>query len=282
MMETAATGLLYDGDRVTGLRANHGGEEIEIAADLVIATDGRRSTIRDAAGMQPIEIGAPMDVLWFRVSRKAGDPQAALGYAGAGAILVTIDRDTYWQCAYVIPKGSYEATQARGLDAFRAEIVALVPEFAKRIAELASWDDVKLLEVAVNRLTQWHRPGLLFIGDAAHAMSPIGGVGINLAVQDAVAAANILAPALLRTDPIPDELLASVQQRREPPTRKTQWLQVAIQRNVVANVLRMRTPPKRAPLIMRIINAVPLLQRIPARIVAIGFLPEHVAPVPAR
>jgi 2-polyprenyl-6-methoxyphenol hydroxylase-like FAD-dependent oxidoreductase len=277
MMETEATGLLRDGERVAGVQAQRGGETIEIPADLVVAADGRHSTLRDAAGLQPIDLGAPMDVLWFRLSRKGGDPQSVLGYVGAGTILVTLDRDTYWQCGYIIPKGGYEATKARGLEAFQAEIVSLVPEFAKRVIEIASWDDVRELEVTVNRLPTWYEPGLLFIGDAAHAMSPVGGVGINLAIQDAVAAANILTPALRGNDPIPDALLAAVQRRREPPTRKTQWLQVAIGRSVIANVLRSRKTPKRAPLILRIINAVPLLQRIPAQIVAIGFLPEHVS-----
>jgi 2-polyprenyl-6-methoxyphenol hydroxylase-like FAD-dependent oxidoreductase len=278
MMQTTATGLVYTGERVTGLRARSGDQDVVIAADLVIAADGRHSSVRDAAGMKPVELGAPMDVLWFRLSRKSSDPAAAFGYVGAGSMLVTIDRDTYWQCGFIIAKGGFEATKARGLDAFRGEIVALVPEFETRVDEIKSWDDVKMLEVAVNRLQQWYKPGLLFIGDAAHAMSPIGGVGINLAIQDAVAAANALVPVLRGDGAVPDAVLAAFQRRREPPTRMTQQLQLFIQNRAVAAVLSSKKAPKRAPLFMRIVNAVPALQRIPARIIGIGFLPEHIAP----
>jgi 2-polyprenyl-6-methoxyphenol hydroxylase-like FAD-dependent oxidoreductase len=277
MMKTEATGLIRENGRVTGLRAQRGDETIEVRADLVVAADGRHSTLRDLAGMKPEELGAPMDVLWFRLSRSVDDPSATLGYVGAGTIFVTIDRGSYWQCGYVIPKGQFDTIQARGLDAFRSELATLVPAFGSRTAEIKSWDDVKMLEVAVNRLDRWYQSGLLFIGDSAHAMSPVGGVGINLAIQDAVAAANRLVPAFRSGGAVADDALDDIQKRREPPTKETQALQLWIQKRIIASVLTAKKAPERAPLFMRIVNAVPMLQRIPARIVGIGFLPEHVA-----
>ena len=185
-----------------------------------------------------------------------------------------LDRNDYWQCAFVIPKGGIDAVHARGLEAFRADIVRLAPFLRDRVHELASWDDVKLLTVAVNRLNTWFRPGLLCIGDAAHAMSPVGGVGINLAIQDAVATANILVPRLREGGATVDDLRA-VQRRREPPTRKTQRLQVAIQNRVIGNVLSRTTTPK-PPLAVRLLGWFPLLRRLPARIIGMGFRPEHI------
>ncbi len=286
MMGTAATGLLRNGETVTGVTATTRdgtaggtpGGTIEIHADLVIATDGRDSTLRPLAGFQPIEFGAPMDVLWMRLSRRAGDPDDTLGRLDGGHMMVMINRDEYWQCAYVIPKGGYDQVHAAGLEAFRQEIVRLVPVFANRVAELASWDDIKLLTVAVNRLATWHKPGFLCIGDAAHAMSPIGGVGVNLAVQDAVATANILGPRF-RAGGVAEADLAAVQRRRELPTRLTQRMQVIVQNRVITSVLRGTGTPS-PPLALRLLGALPILQRIPARVIGMGFRPEHVRSKP--
>jgi 2-polyprenyl-6-methoxyphenol hydroxylase-like FAD-dependent oxidoreductase len=274
MMRTEANGLLRDGDRVTGVTAQGPDGPVEIRAELVVAADGRHSTLRDAAGLQVAELGAPMDVLWLRLSKSPQDPAQTLGRIDAGRIFVMLDRDDYWQCAYVIPKGGIDDVHARGLDAFRAEIARLAPYLHDRVHELASWDDVKLLTVAVNRLDTWYQPGLLFIGDAAHAMSPVGGVGINLAVQDAVAAANILVPRLRAGQATSDDLRA-VQRRREWPTRMTQGLQLAVQRRVISNVLRS-TATLHAPWPVKMLNRLPLLRRLPARIIGIGFRPEHI------
>src|SRR6478735_5368013 len=196
LMETEATDLISDGGRVVGLRAKIPDGELEIRADLVIGCDGRHSTVRERAGFTVEDIGAPIDVLWFRVSRKNGDTEETSGHIEAGQMMVMLNRGDYWQCAYVIPKGGIEAVQREGLPAFRERVLALSPFLSDRVGELKSFDDIKLLTVAIDRLRQWHRPGLLCIGDAAHAMSPVGGVGVNLAVQDAVAAANILAEPL--------------------------------------------------------------------------------------
>jgi 2-polyprenyl-6-methoxyphenol hydroxylase-like FAD-dependent oxidoreductase len=226
-----------------------------------------------------------MDVLWLRLSRRPEDKQQTLGRIQAGVVFVMLDRGDYWQCAYVIPKGGYEKMRAAGLEAFRASIVALNPAFADRVHEIASWDDVKLLTVTVDRLKSWSRPGLLCIGDAAHAMSPIGGVGINLAIQDAVAAANILWEPL-RPGPVPLEVLDRVQERREWPTRATQRLQLFIQNRVISNVLALKTTP-RPPLAVKLLQWFPVLRRIPARVLGMGFRPEHVqtpevAPAPRQ
>ena len=277
LMKTEALAPITEGERVTGVRARDAEGELTIRADVVVATDGRSSTMRSALGITPEVFGAPMDVLWMRISRNSTDTQSALGYIGSGAIFVTINRNTYWQCGYVIPKGTLDDIRARGLEELRRDIVIAAPFLSDRVHEIASWDDVKLLSVAVDRLEKWSRPGILFIGDAAHAMSPIGGVGINLAIQDAVATANILAPALDTGAPS-DAVLASVQTRREPPTKKTQEIQLFIQRNIVSRVLMMKAPPKRAPLLLRILSGIALLRRIPAYVVGIGFLPEHVSP----
>jgi 2-polyprenyl-6-methoxyphenol hydroxylase-like FAD-dependent oxidoreductase len=278
MMGAEATGLLRNGDTVTGVTATIAdgapGETIEIRAELVIAADGRASTLRPLVGFQPIEFGAPMDILWLRLSRRAGDPTDSLGRLDAGRMMVLINRNDYWQCAYVIPKGGIDRVRAAGLEAFRQDIVRLLPVFADRVAELKTWDDIKLLTVAVNRLETWHKPGFLCIGDAAHAMSPIGGVGVNLAVQDAVATANILAPRF-RAGGVTEADLAAVQRRREWPTRMTQRLQIIAQNRVISGVLRGTTTP-RPPLVLRWFGRLPFLQRIPARVIGMGFRPEHV------
>jgi 2-polyprenyl-6-methoxyphenol hydroxylase-like FAD-dependent oxidoreductase len=277
LLRTEGTGLLHDEDRVVGVAARSADGSLEIRASLVVATDGRHSTMRDAADLTVIDRGAPMDVLWLRLSRRDSDPGQTLGRVDAGRIFVTLDRGDYWQCAFVIAKGGYDAVRNGGLDAFRGEIVRLAPHFRDRVQEIASWDDVKLLTVAVNRLERWYQPGLLLIGDAAHAMSPIGGVGINLAIQDAVAAANILVPPLRRGAVTPDDLRA-VQRRRELPTRLTQRMQLAVQNRVISNVLRA-TQTLRPPWLMRMLGRYPFLQRLPARVVGLGFRPEHIRPV---
>lgn len=276
MMNTEATGVLREGGRIAGVRASGPDGPIEIRADVVVACDGRHSTLRIATGFTPRDLGAPMDVLWMRISRRPTDVNAALGFVGAGSFLVLIDRNDYWQCGFVIAKGSADKVYARGIDAFRAEIAATAPVIADRVNEITSFDDVKLLTVAVERLERWYTPGLLFIGDAAHAMSPIGGVGINLAIQDAVATANVLVRALRRSGPVDDAALAAVQRRRMFPTVMTQGLQVLLQRVAVTNVLRMHAAPKRAPLPLRIVTSIPGFRRIPAYLVGIGFRPEHV------
>jgi 2-polyprenyl-6-methoxyphenol hydroxylase-like FAD-dependent oxidoreductase len=270
MMRTEAVGLTKQG----GVIARTPDGDITIDAELVIAADGRHSAIRDAAGLTVTEIGAPMDVLWMRLSRRADDPNTALGRIATGKMIVAFDRGDYWQCAYVIPKGGIEATRAAGLPAFRSAIVSLMPHFAGRVEELRSWDDIKLLTVSVNRLAEWSRGGLLFIGDAAHAMSPIGGVGVNLAIQDAVATANILIPKLKHGSVTPDDLRA-VQRRREPPTVRTQRLQVFMQDRIIFPALSGTKAPT-PPFAMKLLQWFPVLRRLPARIMGMGFRPEHI------
>ena len=273
-MRVQATGLIEEGGHVVGVRAHTPDGDVEIRADLTVACDGRHSTLREAAGFAVDSIGAPMDILWFRLPRKAGDTTETFGHIEAGRMMIMLDRGDYWQCAYVIPKGGFDAVQARGLDAFRATIVGMSPFVEGRIGEIASWDDVKLLTVAVDRLPLWHKPGLLCIGDAAHAMSPVGGVGINLAIQDAVAAANILWQPL-RDKTVTEETLNAVQERREFPVRITQRLQVFIQNKVITSVLNSNARPQ-APFAAKLFNWFPVLRRIPARLIGMGIRPEHV------
>ncbi|MFY9689412.1 MAG: FAD-dependent oxidoreductase, partial [Candidatus Acidiferrales bacterium] len=274
-MECEATDILVDGDCVKGVRATTKQGELHVRADLVVAADGRHSTIRAKAGFEVMTLGAPIDVLWMRIPRTPSDPPQSLGRVDAGKFLVMINRADYWQCAYVIPKGGFDAIRAAGLAGFQSDIAQIAPFVSDRVAELKTWDDVKLLSVAVDRLRQWYRPGLLCIGDAAHAMSPIGGVGINLAIQDAVAAANLLAaPLRSRTVSIRD--LRKVQERRMFPTRATQRLQVFVQDRVVTPALKSKTKIANLPLPLKLLRRWPLLRRIPARIVGVGFRPEHV------
>ena len=273
LMNTEATDLLVENGLVTGVRAKSAQGQLAIHADLTIAADGRHSVIRQRAGLEIINLGAPMDVLWMRISRVESDPPITLGRVDAGKFLAMLNRRTYWQCAFVIPKGSYEELRASGLPAFRAQLAELAPFLRNRVEELADWEHIKLLTVMVDRLKRWWRPGLLCIGDAAHAMSPVGGVGINLAIQDAVAAANILAKPLHMRVAHHGEL-SRVQKRREFATRATQRMQIAIQNNVIKRVLgSTRT---RAPWVLKLVDRWPLLQRIPARLIGIGFRPEHV------
>ena len=273
LMETEAADIIKDAQRVVGVRATTPKGSIEVRADLIVAADGRNSTLRDKTGLPIREFGAPMDVLWFRLSRKPQDPAQTMGRFDNGGIFITINRGQYWQCGYVIGKGQFEAIRSAGLESLRKAIVQLAPYTKDSVGELKSWQDVKLLTVRVDRLMQWFCPGLLCIGDAAHAMSPVGGVGINLAIQDAVAAANALAEPLRNRRSTIDDL-RRVQKRREVPTRVTQRLQLAIQRRVIARVLD-RAEPFKPPLLLRLISAIPLLQRIPARLIGLGIRPEH-------
>jgi 2-polyprenyl-6-methoxyphenol hydroxylase-like FAD-dependent oxidoreductase len=357
-MQAEVTDLIVDGDRVTGVRAKTQFGPLEVRAELVIGADGRRSVVREQAGLQVENLGSPIDVLWMRISRKPSDPAQTFGHIDSGRILVQIQRGDYWQCAFVIPKGGFDAMRERGLPAFREEIARLSPYFRERVVELKSWDDIKLLTVTVDRLKQWYRPGLLCIGDAAHAMSPIGGVGINLAIQDAVAAANILAPAFrrgsipgavllmdalnsemspgdsalpeaiamglapsqagassaarfdspflrnsLENDGVPsggiagsgavsadnrvapapevpdstvtEDDLAAVQRRRTFPTRMTQRMQVFIQNRVMGRVLASQKQLS-VPWVIKLLTHFPVLRRIPAYVVGLGFRPERV------
>jgi 2-polyprenyl-6-methoxyphenol hydroxylase-like FAD-dependent oxidoreductase len=275
MMSTEAVGLIGHGETVTGVRAKTPDGTIEIEADLTIACDGRHSTVRELAGLSVEEIGAPMDVLWFRAARKADETENLFARVEPGKLMVTFDRGDYWQCAYVIAKGRYEAVRASGLQALRDDVVRMAPILESGIGDVKSFDDVKLLTVAINRLPRWTKPGLLCIGDAAHAMSPIGGVGVNLAVQDAVATANLLADRMQRGCPSPDELDA-VRRRREFPVKVTQRIQVIVQNNIISGALNAGGRPLKVPLLLRLITALPWLQGIPARLVAIGVRPEHV------
>jgi 2-polyprenyl-6-methoxyphenol hydroxylase-like FAD-dependent oxidoreductase len=273
-MQAEATGLLEENGRIVGVRITTPQGPREIRADLTVGADGRHSVIRARAGLPSVDLGAPMDVMWMRLSRRSSDPGQTFGYVDRGKILVLLNREDYWQAALVIPKGAADEVRQRGLPAFREEITSLVPFLRDRVDELRDWKDVSLLTVAVDRLTRWHRPGLLCIGDAAHAMSPIGGVGINLAIQDAVAAANLLGPALRQGTPSERDLQA-VQNRRTFPTRATQRLQLIVQNNIIRRVLAS-TKPLTLPWLFRLLQRFPYLRRIPARLVGIGFRPEHI------
>ena len=273
-MRTEAVDLIEDGGRVAGVRAVTPDGPLEVRAALTVGCDGRHSTVCARAGLPGEDLGAPMDVLWFRLPKKPGDPNETMGRFDTGRIIVLIDRGDYWQCAFVIPKGSFEERRRAGLPAFRENVARAMPAFADRVGELKDWDQVKLLTVAVNRLARWHRPGLLCIGDAAHAMSPIGGVGVNLAVQDAVAAANILWQPLADGS-LSESDLHAVERRREFPTRVTQRLQVLVQNKVIGRALGGRAA-LRPPLALRLASRFAWLRRIPARLVGLGVRPEHV------
>jgi 2-polyprenyl-6-methoxyphenol hydroxylase-like FAD-dependent oxidoreductase len=273
-MQAEVDGLLMRGDKIAGLKAKTSEGIIEVRAGLVVGADGRHSTVRELAGLEVEDFGAPMDALWLRLSKHPGDGSQSLGRIQAGRLFVMLDRGDYWQCAFVIQKGGFNELRRQGLEAFRAAIAALAPALADRVDEIASWDAVKLLTVRVDRLKRWYREGLLCIGDAAHAMSPVGGVGINLAIQDAVAAANILALPL-RQGPVSVDLLRKVQMRREWPTKMMQAVQLFIQKRVISSVLSMTAKP-RPPFAVTLFNRFPFLRRLPARIIGMGFRPEHV------
>jgi 2-polyprenyl-6-methoxyphenol hydroxylase-like FAD-dependent oxidoreductase len=285
MMNAEAADLLWSGDTVAGVKVNTPEGPVEIHADLTIGCDGRHSVVRERANLELIELGAPMDVLWFRAGKRANETENLFARVEAGKMMVTFDRGDYWQCAYVIAKGQYDAVRARGLDVFLDDVTRMAPILKEGCAEVKSWDDVKLLTVAIDRLKRWARPGLLCIGDAAHAMSPIGGVGVNLAVQDAVATANLLAARLAQGPqgcPSEDELDA-VRRRREFPVRMTQAMQVMVQNNLISRALKPGDRPLKAPIFLRIISAVPWLQGFTARFVGLGVRPEHVhSPEAAR
>jgi len=279
LMHAEATGLIEEGGKVVGVQATVDGKPQEIRADLVVGADGRHSTVRVGAGFDMKVLGAPMDVLWFRLTHKATDKAETMGRFDRGSILVMLDRGDYWQCAYVIAKGSAETLKAAGIEAFRAKIAQLMPFLADRVHELATVDDLRLLTVGVERLEKWWKPGVLCIGDAAHTMSPIGGVGVNIAVQDAVAASNILAGPL-KEGRLRDSDLEAVQAHRLWPVRATQAIQVFLQNRMIAPMLA-GTRPMRPPFAARLLNAVPFLRRIPARVLGLGVQPEHVKTKPA-
>ncbi|MHB8413681.1 MAG: FAD-dependent oxidoreductase [Candidatus Acidiferrales bacterium] len=273
-MQADVTDLIQKNGSVEGVQAKTPDGMLEIRANLTIGADGRHSVVRERAGLEVINLGAPMDVLWMQFSLHEGDPEQTFGHVEAGRVLVMLDRGDYWQCAFVIPKGGIEEIRQRGLGALREEIAKLSPFLRGRVEELKDWKDISLLTVTVDRLVKWSVPGLLCIGDAAHAMSPIGGVGINLAIQDAVAAANILGEKL-RDGSLNESDLKAVQKRRTFPTRATQRMQIFVQNRVIQRVLGS-DKPLRLPWLLKLLRRWPKLRRIPARVVGVGFLPEHV------
>jgi 2-polyprenyl-6-methoxyphenol hydroxylase-like FAD-dependent oxidoreductase len=275
LRDAEATDLVVEEGRVAGVRFGVGGEERTIPARLTIAADGRGSRMRDAAGLPVRDLGAPMDVFWFRVPRERAAHNETTGVFASGRIMAMIDRGDYWQCAYVFPKGMADEVRARGIEAFRAEVAGLAPTLGERIGAVGSWNDVKLLSVSLDRLEQWHRPGLLVIGDAAHAMSPIGGVGINVAVQDAVAAANALAGPMAAGEDV-DPLLRRVQKRRLPAVRITQGFQKTAQDRIISRLLMGQGGDFEPPRALRWLDRYPLLRRIPAALIGFGWRPEHV------
>jgi 2-polyprenyl-6-methoxyphenol hydroxylase-like FAD-dependent oxidoreductase len=274
MTNTEVTGLIEAGNQVVGVKAETPEGPLEIRAELVVGADGRSSVVRELSGLEVEHLGAPIDVLWFRLPRKPDDQSQALGRFANGKMMVMINRDTYWQCGYVIRKGALEVIKRRGLEMFREDILSLAPFLGERTREIRDWQEIKLLTVLVDRLRKWYRPGLLCIGDAAHAMSPVGGIGINLAIQDAVAAANILWQPLAEGWVSPSHL-QKVQWRRELPTRLTQRGQVFVQDNVLGRVLGS-TQPIVAPWFLKLFKKFPVLRRIPARLIGLGVRPEHV------
>ena len=273
LMQHEAVDLLRDGERISGVVARNDGREVEIRADLVVGCDGRHSVTRHAAGLKVIEHGVPIDVLWFRISRNQGDPSQVLGNVNYGKVLILINRSDYFQAGLIIPKGSYDDIRARGIDAFRSGIRQIAPWLGERVNELRDWEQIKILTVQINRLQRWHLPGLLCIGDAAHAMSPAGGVGINLAIQDGVATANLLAGAL-REGELSEAVLAAVQRRREFPTRVTQAIQLLAHRGM-ARVFET-SGPMHAPWQMKAVQRIPGIHRVLGYAVGVGARPEHV------
>jgi 2-polyprenyl-6-methoxyphenol hydroxylase-like FAD-dependent oxidoreductase len=273
-MNAEVTELIQEGERIVGVRANTPNGPLEIRANLVVGADGRHSTVRKKSELIIDEFGAPMDVLWFRLSRQPQDGGQTLGRVVGGKMMVLLNRDDYWQCAYLIRKGDFDRIKQAGLASFCEDVVSVSPFLRNRMNQLKTWDEIKLLTVRVDRLQKWYRRGLLCIGDAAHAMSPIGGVGINLAIQDAVAAANILIPPLRRGS-VSLADLEQVQQRRELPTRITQGVQVFIQDRLIRRILGSNDQIS-PPLAMKLLGSLSFLRRIPARLFGIGFRPEHI------
>jgi 2-polyprenyl-6-methoxyphenol hydroxylase-like FAD-dependent oxidoreductase len=281
MMNAEVTDLIGAPDAVAGVIADTPEGPVQIRADLTVGCDGRHSIVRQRANLAVEEIGAPMDVLWFRVGKRADESESVFARLEAGKMMVTFDRGDYWQCAYVIAKGQYDAVRSRGFDAFLRDVADMAPILKAGISDVKTWDDVKLLTVAINRLKRWTRPGLLCIGDAAHAMSPVGGVGVNLAVQDAVATANLLTEKLRDGCPTEDELDA-VRRRRAFPVRVTQAMQVVVQNRLISLALQPGDRPLTPPFPVRVINALPWLQGITARFIGLGVRPEHVRSPVAR
>jgi len=280
MMQAEATDLIEKDGVIGGLYVKTTSGTIQVLADLTVGSDGRHSIVRERAGLKVENLGAPMDVLWMRISRRAGDPDQTFGHAEAGKIMILINRESYWQCAFVIPKGEADEIRKHGLASFQRELAAMQPFLEDRVKELQDWSQVSLLTVTVDRLVRWFRPGLLCIGDAAHAMSPIGGVGINLAIQDAVAAANILGPKL-KDGTVTVLDLQAVQDRRTFPTVMTQRLQLAVQNRVIRRVLDSAKALD-LPWILRLFEIFPMLRRLPARVIGVGFRPEHVTSFMAK
>jgi 2-polyprenyl-6-methoxyphenol hydroxylase-like FAD-dependent oxidoreductase len=272
--EAAVYELIKTGNHTTGIKAKTPTGEIAIEANLVIGADGRSSDVRRLAGLQVVDTGAPIDVLWFRISKTAADPQQTFGKFEKGRVMVLLDRNDYWQCAYVIIKGDLENIKNKGLDAFQTKIADTSPFLRDRMKELQSWSDIKLLSVTIDHLQTWHAENVLCIGDAAHAMSPIGGVGINLAIQDAVAAANILYPFLLHGKAVPVSVLAKVQKRRAFPARMIQRVQVNIQNGMIQR--RNNVSLQKMPFMFRLIKTFPFFSRVVARFVGMGIRPEHI------
>jgi 2-polyprenyl-6-methoxyphenol hydroxylase-like FAD-dependent oxidoreductase len=275
LMNAEATGLDLGRGRRSAVRYRDLGAERIVSARLVIASDGRRSTLRGAASLKVKDLGAPIDVFWFRVPKERTAQNDTTGVFASGRIMALIDRGDYWQCAYVFPKGGAEEVRARGIETFRREVASLAPFLIPAIETVVSFDEVKLLSVALDRLERWHRPGLLAIGDAAHAMSPVGGVGINLAVQDAVAAANILAGPMARGED-PDPLLERVQQRRLPAVRVIQAFQKAAQDRIISPLLMRQGGAFEPPLALKLLDRFKPLRRLPAALIGFGYRPEHI------
>ena len=280
-METEVTALCFKGDRVVGAQTKTPAGVRDIYAELIVGADGRTSTVRERAGLKSRDFGAPMDVLWMGIPRQPSDPSQLLGRLDYGQIFVLIDRGDYWQAGLVVRKGAYEEIRARGLPALRENITKLAPFLGDRVNALKTWDDIKLLTVQVDRLERWYREGCLCIGDAAHAMSPVAGVGINLAIQDAVAAANFIVPALKNGGKITNGVLQQIQKRRELPTRVVQRAQLLIQNSIITRILARPGQRMRPPWIVRALGSSDLLRRIPARLVGLGFRREHVTTAPA-
>lgn len=274
MMETEGVDVIVEDGKIVGVKAKSNSEEFEIRADLTVGADGRHSTIREKLALPAEDLGAPIDVLWFRISRNNDGQTKSLAYMDGGKFLIMLDRDDYWQCASLIEKGSFEKVKEKGLEEFKASIASMVPFIKDAIEEINNWDQIKLLSVTVDRLTTWYKEGVLCIGDSAHAMSPVGGVGINLAIQDAVAAANVLVPAFKNNGPTIQDF-KKIQKRRELAVRATQRFQVFAHKRVLEPILK-RKGPMEAAFPIRLLRIFPFLRWIPARLIGIGFRPEHI------
>jgi len=275
-MRHKATGLLEENGRTVGVRVESSQGPMEIRADLVVACDGRHSTLRESAGLQATDYGAPMDVLWFRMPRNPPDPQDTFGIVDGGHMMVLLNRNDYWQTAYLVPKGSDARLRAQSIEVLRDSVAQLAPFLADRKHAIESWEKISTLSVQVDRLDRWHRPGLLLIGDAAHAMSPIGGVGINLAIQDAVAAANALVHPLLGNHAIDESTLAQIQRRREWPVQVVQKVQLTMQKRLLSRALEQAGAAPRIPALLRFLLKFRSVRHIPARLFGYGVRQEHV------